>query len=83
MNCVNAMLLNQAGERRLRIAPKCKELIQDLERVHWRSDSNGNTVPLIDKSDLLRSHVSDALGYMIYQEFGMKGKFGDAAGVFQ
>ena len=34
VNCVNAMLHNQAGDRRLRIAPECKELIQDFERVH-------------------------------------------------
>ena len=83
VNCVNAMLCNQAGERRLRIAPKCKELIQDLERVHWKCDSNGNTVPEIDKSDPLRSHVSDALGYMIAQEFGMRGQLGAIPGVYQ
>jgi hypothetical protein len=76
INCVNAVLKNQAGERRLRIAPKCKELILDMERVHWKTDSNGNTLGDIDKSDPQRSHVSDALGYMIAQEFGMKGKFG-------
>jgi hypothetical protein len=77
VNCVNAMLHNQAGERRLRIAPGCKDLILDLERVHWKSDPNGNTIADIDKSDPLRSHVSDALGYMIAQEFGMRGRFGD------
>jgi hypothetical protein len=80
VNCVNAMLQNHARERRLRIAPACKELILDLERVHWKSDSNGNTVSDIDKSDPLRSHVSDALGYMIAQEFGMKGHFGYIGG---
>ncbi len=77
VNCVNAMLYNQAGDHRLQIAPGCKELILDLERVHWKSDQNGNTLADIDKSDPLRSHVSDALGYMIAQEFGMRGRFGD------
>ncbi len=75
MNCVNTMLHNQAGDRRLRIAPECKELIQDFERVHWKCDSNGNTIADIDKSDPLRSHASDALGYMVAQEFGMRGRF--------
>jgi len=80
INCVNAMLLNQAGDRRLKIAPGCKQLIVDLERVHWKTDLNGNTFAEIDKSDPLRSHVSDALGYMIAQDFGMYGKFGEMPG---
>jgi hypothetical protein len=83
VNCVNAMFKNQAGESRLRISPKCKELILDLERVHWKTDSNGNTSGEIDKSDPNRTHVSDALGYMIAQEFGMKGKFGGLPGIYQ
>src|SRR5450756_1230647 len=65
VNCVNAVLGNQAGERRLRIDPGCKQLIQDLERVHWKADPNGNALADIDKADPLRSHLSDALGYMI------------------
>ena len=77
VNCVNAMLHNQAGERRLRIGQGCKELILDLERVHWKCDLNGNTLAEIDKSDPQRSHTSDALGYMIASEFGMRGKFGE------
>jgi len=77
VNCVNAMLRNQAGECRLHIDPRCKQLIQDLERVHWKCDVNGNTLTDIDKSDPARSHVSDALGYMIATDFGMRGKFGE------
>ena len=80
VNCVNAMLCNQAGERRLRIDPRCKQLILDLERVHWKFDAHGNTLTDIDKSDPARSHVSDALGYMIAYEFGMRGKFGEMPG---
>ena len=76
-NCVNAMLCNQAGDRRLRIDPRCKQLILDFERVHWKSDANGNTLAEIDKSDRERTHASDALGYMIAQEFGMRGKAGE------
>lgn len=37
-------------------------MIIDFERVHWKSDGNGNTISEIDKSDPARTHVSDALG---------------------
>jgi hypothetical protein len=83
VNCVNAMLHNQAGERRLRIDSGAKQLILDFERVHWKCDLNGNTLADIDKSDPQRSHVSDALGYMIAQEFGMRGKYGEMRGLMQ
>jgi hypothetical protein len=74
---VNSMLCTQAGERRLRIHPGCKQLILDFERVHWKVDLNGNTLNEIDGSDPMRTHVSDALGYMIAQEFPVYGKAGE------
>lgn len=83
VNCVNAMLCNQAGERRLLINPRCQELILDLERVHWKNDGNGNSLVEIDKSDPMRTHVSDALGYMIAREFGMRPKAGEMPGLLQ
>ena len=83
VNCVNAMLRNQAGERRLLIDPGCKQLIQDFERVHWKSDPNGNLLGDIDKSDPTRSHASDALGYMIAREFPMRASVGERPGVLQ
>jgi hypothetical protein len=42
INCVNAVLRNHAGERRLRIDPRCKQLIKDLEQVGWKADPHGN-----------------------------------------
>ncbi len=72
MNCVNAKLCSQAGFRTLFIDPRCKQLIQDLERVQWKQDANGNSLHEIDKSDPARTHLSDALGYMIGREFGMR-----------
>ena len=72
VNCLNAKLCNQAGTRRLLIAPRCKQLIQDMERVHWKTDSNGNALNEIDKSDPARTHASDALGYMIASQFPMR-----------
>ncbi len=83
VNCVNAMLRNHAGERRLMVDPGCKELIQDLERVHWKTDPHGNVQAEIDKSDVKRSHLSDALGYMIAKEFPMRQKGGSKPGIMQ
>ena len=40
VNCLNARLCNYAGDRRVLIAPKCKELAKDLERVGWKTDAN-------------------------------------------
>ena len=83
VNCVNAMLCNQASERRLIVDPKCKHLIEDFERVLWKSDPSGNFQSEIDKSDPDRSHVSDALGYMIAHDFGMSGRSGEMPGLMQ
>ena len=78
--CVNSRLRNQAGERRIEIDPGCRELIADLEQVHWKTDINGNSQSEIDKSDPKRTHLSDALGYMIEKEFPMKPRAGERAG---
>lgn len=61
---VNARLCNAAGDAQLFIDPKCKELIDDFEQVAYREDSTE-----IDKEkDRRRTHLSDALGYLIWQE---------------
>ena len=65
VNLVNSKLRNVLGDVRLWIDPKCRELIQDLEEVTYKANSNE-----IDKDrDPRRTHLSDALGYLIYQEF--------------
>ncbi len=64
VNLTNAMLRSASGEIRLLIDPKCKELIKDLEQVSYKEDSNQ-----IDKDrDRMRTHLSDALGYLLWQE---------------
>lgn len=63
---VNAMLQNAAGERRLFVSAKCKELIKDFEDVAFREGTRE-----IDKSDLSRTHMSDALGYLIHARHPM------------
>ena len=74
VNCVNALLCNSEGDRRLTIDPRCQQLILDLERVRWRTDVAGNAQGELDKSDPARTHVSDALGYMIAREFNIRSK---------
>lgn len=39
----------------------------------WKADVAGNITGDIDKSDKRRTHVSDALGYLAEEEFGLKG----------
>jgi hypothetical protein len=63
---VNARLKNAAGEIRLYVSPKCRELIRDFEEVTYKPGSS-----LIDKDrDPRRTHLADALGYLLWQEFG-------------
>ena len=73
---VNAMLQNAAGDRRLIVARECKELIADLERVQWKSDAAGNLRSELDGSDMKRTHISDALGYFVEKEFGLRERGG-------
>jgi hypothetical protein len=80
INCVNAMLHNHAGECRLLIDPRCKDLIRDLEQVAWQADPHGNPLADLDKSDHMRTHVSDALGYYVAREFPMRGFCGERPG---
>lgn len=59
---MNAALCNAAGERRVSIDPKCRELIADLEECKLIDGGD------LDKRDPKRTHISDALGYLVWQE---------------
>jgi hypothetical protein len=72
VNAVNGMLCNSQGTRRLFIDPRCRRLIHDLERVSWKADGYGNLCAQLDKSDPELTHVSDALGYLVEREFGLR-----------
>ena len=74
------MLLNYAGKRRLFLDPRCRELANDLEQVIWKADPHGNVLSDLNKSDPMRPHLSDALGYMVAREFSIRGRFGEKAG---
>lgn len=60
-NSVNALLQPMVGEPRLFVDPSCSETIADLESVSW--DEYGK----IDKTDGLRTHWCDALGYLVHR----------------
>jgi hypothetical protein len=70
---VNALLTNALGEVSLEVSSKCKELIKDFEEVMYKPGSG-----VIDKlRDPLRTHASDALGYVIWELYGEKPKAGN------
>jgi hypothetical protein len=70
VNSVNSRLCNAKGERRLFInVNKCPELTKDLEQVIWKEGKRE-----IDKTNIERTHSSDALGYYIDYEYSLKGK---------
>jgi hypothetical protein len=64
VNLMNGKLRPASGEIQLFVDQRCKELIKDFEQVSYKEDSN-----LIDKErDRSRTHLSDALGYLVWQE---------------
>lgn len=72
---VNAQLLSKYESVNLFVDPKCKELIKDLEEVTYKADS-----AVIDKErDSRRTHLSDALGYLAWQECRAQVSYGEQA----
>jgi len=55
-NNINRLL----RDGRIIIDPKCKKLINDLEKVTWKNDE------LDQKTDKMLTHISDALGYLCW-----------------
>lgn len=72
VRAVNSKLKSASGETTLFLSPRCRELVKDFEEVTFKP---GGAV--IDKDrDSKRTHLSDALGYLIWQEFHVKTPFG-------
>ena len=70
---MNAKLLSASGDSNLVVDPRCRGLIQDFEEVTFKTDSQA-----IDKDrDPRRTHLSDALGYLVWQECGRQAAFGE------
>jgi hypothetical protein len=71
---MNAKLESADGRRMLRVDPRCKDLIKDFEQVVYKEGST----QLIEKGrDTERTHLSDALGYLVWQECGGAGTVGE------
>src|ERR1051326_5309201 len=64
INLMNRQLKSAAGTVGMIVDPKCKELIRDLEEVTYKAE----TGDIDKKREGLRTHLSDALGYLIVQE---------------
>lgn len=70
---MNGKLGAANGSRLLRVDPRCVELIRDFEHVTYKEGSQ-----LVDKDrDPRRTHLSDALGYLVWQECGGRGSIGE------
>ncbi len=59
VNSVNAKLKNTAGERTLFVDPKCKQVINSLEKMVYKPGTS-----IIEKDGEL-DHMADAVGYLI------------------
>jgi hypothetical protein len=69
---VNGLLANAAGAAKLLVDPRCRELIKDFEQVCFKPGSM-----VIDKeSDPQRTHLSDAVGYLVWQQCRPQSPFG-------
>ena len=66
---MNGKLAAADGSRTLTVRESCVELIKDFEQVLYKEGSQ-----VMDKErDSKRTHLSDALGYLVWQEFHEKG----------
>lgn len=63
VNAVNRMLMDATGQIRLRVDPKCKNVVASFEQVIYREGT-----PDIDKRPGVE-HMTDAVGYPIELEF--------------
>jgi hypothetical protein len=76
INLTNSRLRSAGGDIGLLVDFRCKELIMDFEQVSFKADTNQ-----IDKDrDRLRTHLSDALGYLLWQEYMPARTVGDQRG---
>jgi len=70
---VNSKLCSAAGDVELFVDPRCRELVRDFEEVTYKPDST-----VVDKEkDSKRTHLSDALGYLVWQECRPQAEFGE------
>lgn len=66
---LNAMFRNTIGEHRMFVSPTCERLIDDLNNTKWKESG-----AVLDDSDPMRTHPSDALSYFTYNFFPLVGR---------
>lgn len=76
INVVNRQFRNAAGAVGAYVDPRCTELIKDLEQVCFKAD----TMTIDKERDRARTHLSDALGYLMFQECRMESAVGEKTG---
>lgn len=64
---VNGLLKDVDGNCRFFVTRNCKKTIQDLEYLSYKENTS-----IVDDSNPEMGHISDALGYLIWQEYPMK-----------
>ena len=74
INTLNTMMCNGANRRRIFIDPTCTELIKDLDT--WLYEEDKGTSEYLSRPDKKsgKDHLPDALKYLVWSEFGMKGR---------
>lgn len=82
-NAVNAALCTAGDRVSMRFHPRCKELQRDMEDGKWKRDTSGNITGQLDKRDSKRTHLSDALGYVVYGRSRLKPAAGEKTGLMQ
>jgi hypothetical protein len=66
VNAVNSLFCNSLGERNLMISPKCKKLIESMEKFTYKE---GTSQP--DKTSGY-DHMADALRYLVDSTFPIR-----------
>ena len=66
-NEINALCLNAAGERRLKVMRKCKRVITCCEQYAYKEDSTGRSSSVPDKGKF--DHFVDGLGNIVHNEY--------------
>jgi hypothetical protein len=73
INTLNTLFCNGAGQRRIKIDPSCKALIKDLDTWLYMDTGSSENHSRPDKK-AGADHLPDALKYLVWSEFGMKGR---------
>lgn len=64
---VNTLLKAKSGKRRLFVSEKCVELIKDFISIVYKEGDRD-----LDKADPMRTHMSDALGYLVHKQYPVR-----------